>query len=345
MTTRIAVIGAGLIGRRHIEAITQIPSVALSAVVDPTDESKAIASQHQVPHFDTVERLLDNHNTDGVIIATPNQLHVEMAMQFIAAGIPSLIEKPLAIDVAGAKQIVSAANAANVQVATGHHRRHNPLIMKAKALIDAGELGDITLANGTTWLYKPDDYFNVDWRKQKGAGPIYINLIHDIDLLRYFCGEIVSVYCMESNERRGFAVEDTAAILLQFSTGALGTMSLSDTVVAPWSWELTAKENPAYPATSELCYQIGGTKGSLSLPDLTLWSQHKGRSWMQQIDTSRFPFSFEDPLLAQIKQFAEVIKGEQLPLVSAEQGLRNQMVIEAIKASALSGERVTLEAR
>ncbi len=67
---------------------------------------------------------------------------------------------------------------------------------------------------------------------------------------------------------RGNPIEETAAILLSFANGALGTFSVSDTTAAPWSWELTARENPAYPATGQACYMIGGTEGALELPGL-----------------------------------------------------------------------------
>ena len=286
--------------------------------------------------------MIDRDRPDGVVLATPNQLHLENALQCIDAGLPTLIEKPLASDLDSAARIVAAANSANVLVLTGHHRRHNPLIARAKATIDDGDLGRITTVQGTAWLHKPDDYFDADWRTQKGAGPVYINLIHDIDLLRHLCGEIASVCAMESNDVRGNAVEDSAAILLRFANGALGTFSISDTVVAPWSWELTARENPVYPATSEACYLIGGTHGSLSLPNLALWSNPNKRSWWEPISATRLIHNFEDPFICQMRQFAAGICGNTALLVTAEDGFRNQKVIEAVKKSAINGIAVTL---
>ena len=90
--------------------------------------------------------------------------------------------------------------------------------------------------NAQFWLYKPEDYFDVEWRRKPGAGPVFINLIHDLDLLRHFCGEVVRVQAMESRRARGFEVEDTAALLMEVANGALGAVTVSDTVVAPWSW-------------------------------------------------------------------------------------------------------------
>ena len=86
-----------------------------------------------------------------------------------------------------------------------------------------------------------------------------------MDLLRYLCGDIECVQAMTSNAVRGGETEDSAIVLLKFRSGALGTLSVSDTVAAPWSWELTSGENSAYPVTSQSCYLIGGTRASLSI--------------------------------------------------------------------------------
>jgi predicted dehydrogenase len=277
---------------------------------------------------------------DGVILATPNQHHADGALECIAAGLPVLIEKPLASDLAGAERIVAAGKAARIPLLTGHHRRHNPLIAKAREAVEAGQIGRITAVQGTAWFMKPDDYFDVGWRRARGAGPIYINLIHDIDLLRHLCGEVESVHAMDSNAVRGYEVEDTAVILLSFANGALGTINVSDTVVAPLSWELTARENPAYPATGETCYWIGGTHGTLALPNLAVWSNPGPRSWWQPIGQTRLVFDFDDPLIRQAAHFVAVIRGEAEPLVSAEEGWKNQRVIEAIKQSAATGRTI-----
>lgn len=334
MKKRIAVVGAGLIGQRHAEAILNTQSASLAALVDPDPDTLNRADKLNTVAFDSLDKLLDAGLVDGVVLSTPNQLHVAQALACIKANVPVLVEKPLAVDLAGAQAIVHAGESSSVPVLTGHHRRHNPLVAKAKQMIDEGQLGDITAVQATTWFYKPDEYFDVAWRTRQGAGPVYINLIHDVDMLRHLCGEVVQVQAMESNRARGHEVEDTCVILMRFAHGALGTLSVSDCTVSAWSWELTARENPAYPVTSELCYQIGGTHGSLALPDLSLWKHHQKRSWWEPISATRVPFGVADPLVNQIDQFVSVIRGEQTPLVSARDGMINQQIIEAIKRSA-----------
>ena len=207
--------------------------------------------------------------------------------------------------------------------------------------MEAGEIGRIVAVHGSFWLYKPADYFDAAWRTQPGAGPILINLIHDIDLLRHLVGEIAAVQAMTANHTCGFAVEDSAAILLRFGNGALGTFTVSDTVVAPWSWELTAGENPAYDRTDQTCYTIGGTHGSLELPNGRIWRHEGERSWWSPIRSEPYTVGLEDPLVRQIHHFAQVIRGAEAPLVSGEEGLRTLQVIEAIQEAAATGRNVS----
>ena len=238
--------------------------------------------------------------------------------------------------------LVQMAEAKGVALLTGHHRRHNPLMQKAKEIIDSGTLGRILIVNAMFWLFKPDEYFDIPWRRARGAGPVFLNLIHDIDNLRFLCGDIDAVQARESNAVRSNAVEETAVILIEFKSGVLGTASVSDSVVAPWSWEMTTGENPAYPRTGETCYLIGGTHGSLAVPSLEIWNNAEKRSWTEAIQRDSAEFQKEDPLVIQIRQFCKVVRGEEVPLVSGRQGLETLKVIEAVKRSAASGERVVL---
>ena len=89
---------------------------------------------------------------------------------------------------------------------------------------------------------------------------------------------------MQSSATRGFEVEDSAVILLEFVNGALGTINLSDTIVSPWSWELSSGENADYPTTTEHAYMIGGTAGALAVPNLSLWAAESKPSWWQPIN-------------------------------------------------------------
>lgn len=334
---RLAVMGAGLIGRRHAEHVAAEPSTRLAAIVDPAPAGEAVAAEHGVPCYPSFSAIPAAERPDGVIVATPNQLHVENGLELVEAGIPLLVEKPLADSLDGARRLVGAAERAGVPLLVGHHRRHNPMIRKAREVIDSGRLGRVLTLSGQFWIMKPDAYFDVAWRREEGAGPILLNLIHDIDLFRYLCGEIVAVQAFSSNAVRGNPAEETAVVLLRFASGALGTVSASDCVVSPWSWEMTTGENPAYPRQDQGCYQIGGTHGALAIPQLECWSNPDKRGWWEPLRSERIPFVPEDPLRAQVRQFGAVIRGEEEPLVSGREGLATLAVIDAVKRAARAG--------
>lgn len=339
---RIAVAGAGLIGKRHVQAVDRCDAAIVSAIVDPDPAARDFADDTGCDWYASVADMLGAGAPDGVIVATPNQMHVDNGLACVRAGVAVLVEKPIADNSTSAAQLVDEAAGLNVPVLVGHHRRHNPLIDAARQQIESGSIGDIVAVHATCWLYKPDDYFDVAWRTRQGAGPVFINLIHDIDLLRYLVGEVVSVQAAESAHARQHDVEDTAAIIVGFANGALGTITVSDSIVAPWSWELTAAENPAYPETGETCYFIGGTRGSLEIPKGKIWSQEGERSWWQPINQMVYDAASHDPLDAQIEHFCKVIAGAAQPVVSGLEGLKSLKVIEAIKASARDGRKIDL---
>ena len=340
---RIAVAGIGLIGQKHAQVIANSPGTSLAALVDPRTETKRIAEQWGVNWYPSLPMMFSSEAPDGVVISTPNTMHVEHGLQAINARCPMLIEKPIATSTQEGELLLNAARNSDVPVLVGHHRRHNPIIHSALQIIESGRLGKVRAVHLSTWFYKPDDYFaESTWRTMKGAGPIAVNLIHDIDLIRYLCGEITSVYAATSPSSRGFETEDAAAAVFSFASGAVGTLTLSDSIVAPWSWEMTAAENPAYPATNQSCYWIGGTHASLSLPDLTIWEQNGSRSWWKPLSATTEPRENTDPLYSQMSHFAKVIAREESPMVSAEEALSSLEVIEAIRNSARSGTSVEL---
>ncbi|WP_068115665.1 Gfo/Idh/MocA family protein [Tropicimonas marinistellae] len=335
---RLAIAGVGLVGKRHADAMFKTDGVRLVGVADPSDEGRQYAQVQDTRHYETLAELLEGELPDGVILATPTPLHVEQALACVEAGVPALIEKPLADSADAGDALVRRAAERRIPLLVGHHRRYNPLIQRARAVIESGEIGEVRAVQASCWFYKPDGYFDVaPWRKRRGAGPISVNLVHDIDLMRHLCGEILSVQAQASPSLRGYENEDVAAALFRFEGGAIGTISVSDSVVAPWSWEMTSQENPIYPATSESCYLIGGSQGSLSLPDLRMWTHRGARDWWQPISATSLLRNASDPLINQIAHFAEVIRGRAKPLVSGLEGLRTLRVVEAIQRSAETG--------
>ena len=341
---RIAVAGAGAIGRRHVELIGASASCELAAIADPAPAAKEIAAAANVPLHDTLRELLACAQVDAVIVATPNALHVEDALACIEAGVPALIEKPLAHTVAAGERLREAAERTGARLLVGHHRRHGAIMARAREVVASGALGPLVAVVGCAMFYKPDGYFDAaPWRRQPGGGPVLINMIHEVDNLRALCGEIVEVQALASNARRGFPVEDTVAITFRFACGALGTFMLSDCAASARSWEQTSREDRSYASyPDEDCYAIAGTGGSLAIPSLRLrtYPRSEERSWWKPFETRLLAVEEVDPLARQLEHFCAVARGEASPLASVRDGVQNLRVAEAIAEAARTGRVV-----
>jgi len=344
--TRIAVAGAGYIGLAHIEVIRNNPLCTLSAIVDPSPASQDVAAAVGARHFNTLDDMLAQDRPDGVVLATPNSLHVPQALQCLAQGLPTLLEKPIAPTLAEALKLVEAVETRQGKILIGHHRAHSPIMAKAREVIASGQLGKLVAVMGSATFYKPDSYFeDGPWRREPGGGPLLLNMIHEVHNLRILCGEIVAVQAFASHATRGFAVEDTVAISLQFASGALGTFMLSDTSACARSWEQTSQENKAYPSyDDEDCYVVTGTRGSLSVPTMRLktYPRPEDCSWWKPFESSTVAMVRDDPLKHQIAHFVQVIQGQAEPLVSARDGMLNLRVTEAIAQAAREGRTVQI---
>jgi predicted dehydrogenase len=346
--TRIAVAGAGTIGRAHIDAARASATVTLAAIVDPSPAAQAHAHAAGMPLYASLAELFAHDKPDGVVLATPNALHVPHALACIAAGVPMLLEKPIAPSVAEAETLVRAADAARTRILIGHHRAHSPIMARAQQVVDSGVLGRLVAITGSAMFFKPDSYFaDAPWRREAGAGPILLNMIHEVHNLRMLAGEIVAVQAFSSHAVRGFAVEDTVSINLRFASGALGSFMLSDTAASARSWEQTSQENKAYPSyDDEDCYILAGTHGSLAVPTMRLktYARPEDRSWWKPFDVSTVAVVRDDPITHQMEHFGAVVRGEVEPLVSARDGLANLRVTAAIAAAAASGTTIELAA-
>lgn len=336
---RLAVVGVGAIGRAHIARIAAHDDCLLAGVADPSPGAAGIAREAGVPLFDALDSLLDVVHPDGVILATPNSLHVEGALQCIERGVPVLVEKPVADTLADARRLADAEAAGRVPVLVGHHRRHSRLLEAASAVIASGRLGRIVAVNGSATFRKPDRYFeDGPWRAKRGGGPILINLVHEIDSLRMLLGEVEQVQAMSSSAIRGFEVEDTAAIGLRFRSGALGTFLLSDAAAGARSWEQTSGEDRAYDHhADEDCYVIAGERGSLNIPTMRLRSAGSEASWWAPLSTERLERDIGDPLARQLVHFCAVIRGDAEPRVNAADALCTLRVTLAVAESARQG--------
>jgi predicted dehydrogenase len=341
---RLVVIGAGLIGREHCALISDHPGAALVGLADVTPEGRQYAASIGAPYFSDYQQMLEEVKPDGAIVAVPNRLHVAAGLACLSRGIPCLIEKPIADTVEAAMNLVKASEAANVPILVGHHRRHSPDIREARRIIEAGALGKLVAVNGMWLADKPDDYFQAEWRREPGGGPLLINLIHEFDCLRFIVGEIASVRAFTSNAVRGFDVEDTASIALRFENGALGSFLMSDAVAAPYTWEVTSGQALYFPHQPGDCYFFAGREGSLAVPSMNLWRHDgAGKNWQDPLVRQHMPLDGTRTYRNQIDHFLAVIAGEVKPLVSAHDGMMTLAATLAVDTAAREDRTVTVQ--
>jgi len=339
----LAVIGAGAIGRTHIALAQDHALFDLAAIVDASAPAQALAGQLGVPAYADTAAMLAAVRPDAVIVATPNATHADIGTQCLRAGAHVLMEKPIADTLDNATRLCSAAEAANRVLLVGHQRRHNAILRQARAIVQSGRLGTLVVANGMANWLKPDAYFDVAWRRQAGGGPILINLIHDIDLLRFLMGEVASVQASSANAVRGFEVEDTAAVILRFKGGALATLTVSDSATTPWNWDLAAGESARHPRHDVNSHFISGTLGSLTLPRLDVWDYRQARGWQAPLTQERTAVHEANPYAEQLRHFHAAIEGAEPPVCSGRDALRSLQATLAVQRAAASGEVVRLD--
>jgi predicted dehydrogenase len=341
-TISIAVIGAGVIGRSHVSRLQRLSDFSLAAIVEPSDAGRELAASLHIPWFADHQGMLRQVKPTGAIVATPNQTHLQVTKDCLNAGVAALVEKPIADTVLAAQALVEHQRSTGIPVLIGHHRRHNPINRRARSIIESGKLGRIVGVTALATMFKPEPYFKVSWRRQEGGGPILINLIHDIDMLRYLIGDIAAVQGFASHEIRKFPVEDSAAAVLRFANGALGTVLVSDTTVSPWSWDFCSGEQDHYPRQTVQTHFITGTHGSLSLPDLQQWNYQGERDWFTEMTCQQSFVHKGDPFDLQMANFKAIIEGREAPLCSATEGLRTLRATLAVKDASTSGQAIIL---
>lgn len=331
-------------GRAHLEVLARNPDFEVVGVADPTAAALAPLASAGLATYPDHRQMLDRAKPDAVVIATPNSHHVPAAIDCVERKVGVLIEKPVADSVESALELLKVLEASDAPVLVGHHRRHNPLLKKAAQHIAAGGIGRVVAVVGLWLRRKPDEYFKDLWKLDpaRGGGVLLINTIHDIDCLRMLCGDIGSVQAMTSNSVRMLDVEDTAAISLRFTSGALGTVTVSDATTAPWCWEMTSQEDPRFATIPENCYIVCGTQGSLTVPTLETWTNEPNGGRDAPLMRRRLYHLPADALTQQCAHFAAVMRGEQKPLVTAQDATQTLAATLAIRRSAACGGEVRI---
>ncbi|MCE5265492.1 MAG: Gfo/Idh/MocA family oxidoreductase [Deltaproteobacteria bacterium] len=343
---RIGLVGLGLMGTPHARILKKVEACDLVAASDVDEKQKKVTDELGIGYYRSYEEMIARESLQGVVLAVPNHLHAPIGIVCAGKGLHLFVEKPIAQSVSEADRLIAAAKENKVQILVGHQRRFSSLVEKAREIIAGGELGRLVGVNITWALQKPDSYYAgpLSWRKEKGGGPILINLIHEIDNLRHLCGEIDEVYAMVSSKIRNFPVEDTASITLRFKNGAVGTIFLTDCSPSLTSWEGTTGENPMLYSDFGNCYNFFGTEASLLFPQMKrrYYADPAKTGWNYPITEQGYKIVREDPYVKEFSHFCRVIRGEEEPRISGEDGKRTLEATLAIKRSGETGQPVRL---
>lgn len=343
---RLAIIGLGMIGKVHVRAVAHISDCELVAVSDTDRSREEIIEGSKTIFYSDYQKMIEKEVLDGVVIALPNEAHERVGSACAAKGLHILVEKPIAQSVEAAVKLVDSAAINNVKLLVGHHRRFNSLIEATREIIQSGELGKLVGVSVMSAYYKPSEYFvQGPWRKEPGGGPILINLIHEIDNLRFICGEITDVFAAVSHKGRNFSVEDTVSVSLRLADDTVASILLTDTAPSLWSYDTSSGENHFFYHTNGNCYHFFGTEASLDFPGLNkvFYEDNSRKGWQHPLTVKKTGVYNEDPYPKQLSHFCSVISGEEQPRTTGEDAVKTMKVIKAVIESGQTGRPVHIE--
>ncbi len=321
---RVAVIGSGFIGRRHADAIRQSAYAELVATCD-IDITRAVAGASARAYTDYAT-LLETEKPDVVTIATPDHLHVEPTLLALRAGCHVFCEKPLAMTLEEARLMAETAAECGRFLAVDYNRRFSFGYGKAHQLVSEGRIGEPTHA-----VFRVTDGIPPFVKGRGVYAFLFSMLTHHIDLMRWFCGEIVSVYALQSRPDDEGKFLDTV-LSFEFASGAIGS------VVGGWREGQTR--------TIETL-EIGGTQGAVIIEDVQKRVRLHGLSpdSVEEFQSDYFwgvQTEFYHSLDAHVLAFLESVHKREAPLVSGRDGVRGLEIVAAAIESHRSGRRVTV---
>jgi predicted dehydrogenase len=337
------IVGAGTIAGFHAQAISQLTGAKLVGVASRSlENARKVADQHGVFATADLAALLARPDLHIVCITTQSGAHLEPALAAIRAGKHVVIEKPIEITTARADQILAAADKAGVRVAPIFQGRFGDGARAVKAALDAGRLGRLVLASAYVTWHRTAQYYT-GYRGSltlDGGGAVINQAIHGLDLLQWFAGQPAEVFAWSTRRvHTGIEAEDTAAATLKFPGGALGAFEASTALWPGWSRRI------------EIC----GEHGSISLEDdrLAKWEFREARPEDDVIRTggaaNALGSGASDPKAInteghrrQLQDLVDSLQAGRAPALDGREGLKAVALVNAIYASAQSGQPVRL---
>ena len=324
---RAGLIGLGAMGRHHCRVLQQISGVDLVGVVDPGGDNYGAAGD--VPVLREIGELLEL-GIDYAMVATPTIYHEPIGLQLAAAGVHTMIEKPLAPDVESAQRLVTAFAEAGLVGAVGHIERFNPALQSLRGRLANGDLGDIYQVS--TRRLGPFPLRIAD------VGVIMDLATHDIDLTAWVTGAPYTSVTAHVTYKSGRTHEDLVSMIATLADGTITNHQISWLYPTKERLTIVTGERGAFVAdtlTADLTYFANGT-----LP--TAWDQIATFRGVSEGDIIRYALNKPEPLRTEHEAFRDAVLGEQTDIVTLEQGLRTVAVAQAALTSARAGATVNL---
>ena len=336
---RIGIIGGGGISDTHARAVQAIDGLTVEAVYGGNAARVgALAAGAGAAAYDNLEQFL-KHPLDLVIIGSPSAQHAGQAIAAARRGMHVLVEKPLDVTTATVDAVIDEATRAGVKLGVCFQDRLQPDIHATKAFIDAGGLGRPVLASGRVKWYRPPEYYaGSRWRGKlalDGGGALMNQAIHTVDLLLWMFGPVARVYARTATRVHAIEVEDTAAAVLEFTSGALGTI------------EATTSVYPGYARRVE----VTGAEGTIVIEhDRVVHSDlRSGEAGVvstsagdENISASSAKVSDTRAHQRIIRDFVRAIETDGTPICDGREGRRSVALIEAIYQSAKTHQPLEL---
>ncbi|MCK6494747.1 Gfo/Idh/MocA family oxidoreductase [bacterium] len=304
-------IGAGGIAQSYLQAMSVSQLGKITAVADNRPEAaRAMAEGLRCPAFTSHQELGEKAKVDAVIVCTPPAFHPDIVRHFLEKKIHVLCEKPLCIDVAGARGLVESARKNGVILTMASKFRYVDDVIRAKSIVTSGILGEIILfENAFTSRIDMSNRWNSD-PAISGGGVLIDNGTHSVDIMRYFLGPIAEVQAVEGKRVQGLGVEDTVRIFIRTVDGVMGSIDLS--------WSLN-KELEGY-------IDIYGSRGTIRVG----WRESKYHQSTSQ-DWVIFGKGYDkiQAFKRQIENFIKAIRGEETLLITAEEAIGSVEVVAA----------------
>jgi predicted dehydrogenase len=337
----IGILGGGNISDTHARAAAAIPGVEVVAFHGSNRErTAALAKPYGARTYDSLDGFLDHKPMDIVAIGTPSGVHAEQGIAAARRGLHVLVEKPIDITTRKADALIEACDAAGVKLGVFFQDRLRPAIVEIKRMIDDGTLGKPVMIAGRVRWYRPPEYYSKSkWRGTwalDGGGALMNQAIHTVDLVQWMFGPVARVSATVGTLVHQIEVEDTAAAVIEFASGAIGTIEASTSLY------------PGYPRRLE----VTGSNGTLILEDNELVRVDL-RSGAATADAAAPaaapPENASSPVVSDasahqrvIADFVRAVESNTVPACDGREGRRSVELVEAIYAAAKGRQPVTL---